>query len=85
MDTELENEESYEQLGKKRKRSWQRKLLRWTWIIVSTVVWVTFKIAVGILWAIAVLVLGFFGGMATADTSKIYREVRRTRGDYSQG
>lgn len=85
MDTKLENKESYEQLGKKRKRSWQRKLLRWTWIIVSTVVWVTFKIAVGIIWVIAVLALGFFGGLATADTSKAFRQMKRGKGDYSQG
>lgn len=85
MDTELENEESKKELGLKRKRSWQRKLLRWTWIIVSTVVWVSFKIAVGILWIMVIMFLGFLGGVASFDSAKASREIKRSKGDYSQG
>lgn len=85
MNSEFKNGDSYEQLYKKRRKTWQNRLLRWTWITVATLVKVTFRVAVGIIWVIAVLVGSFLDGFISANSMVSQRHLRRAKGDSRWG
>ena len=82
MDTEIENGNAYEALRKKRRKTWLNRLLRWTWMTVVILVSVTFRIAFGIIWVMAVMAWVVFDALVTVNSSKNHRRLMRAKGDF---
>lgn len=73
---------SYQNLGNQGRKTWFNRLLGWTWKTVVLLISLTIRVALGMIWLTASLVVAFFWGTISFDSMKSFRRQQRAKGDF---